>query len=243
MICTNGETLEQPKTRSHYSDVAVVIASLNEEEGIGPTIEELQRCLNYPRVLVVDGKSIDKTAEIAERLGAEVLSQEGKGKGDAIYQGINGINPQTTYIILTDADYTYPAEFVPNMLKLMDENERIGMVIGNRFRGEKNSQKSIINPFYLGNKFLAFAQNVVNGIDLEDPLSGLRIVRKYFLDDWKPKSKGFDIEAEMNYIVERKGFKIVEIPINYRKRLGEKKLKVRDGFSIFKRIISESFNT
>ena len=74
----------------------------------------------------------------------------------------------------------------------------------------------------------------MNGFKLEDPLSGLRVVRKEILEGWKPKSKGFDVEAEMNYRVEQKGFGIIEIPINYRARLGEKKLKLRHGFGILR---------
>jgi len=60
------------------------------------------------------------------------------------------------------------------------------------------------------------------------------------LKNWEPRSKGFDVEAEMNHIVERRGYKTVEIPIQYRSRLGEKKLMLRHGFSILKRIIAES---
>ena len=56
----------------------------------------------------------------------------------------------------------------------------------------------------------------MNGVKLEDPLSGLRVVRSEVLEGWKPKSKGFDVEAEMNAIVERRGYRIVEIPIDYR---------------------------
>ena len=81
---------------------------------------------------------------------------------------------------------------------------------------------------------------MLNGIKLNDPLSGLRVVRADVLRGWKPKSKGFDVEAEINFLVEREGYRIVEIPIDYRSRLGEKKLKVRDGFGILKRIVSES---
>jgi hypothetical protein len=54
------------------------------------------------------------------------------------------------------------------------------------------------------------------------------------------KSKGFDIEVELNSEVERRGFGIVEVPISYRKRRGEKKLKVSDGATIFKRILLET---
>jgi len=62
----------------------VIIAALNEEEGIGPTIIELKANLASPRVLVVDGRSTDRTVEIAKSMGAEVVFQDGLGKGDAI---------------------------------------------------------------------------------------------------------------------------------------------------------------
>jgi dolichol-phosphate mannosyltransferase len=221
----------------------VIIAALNEEEGIGLTIAELQSHLGSPHVLVVDGKSTDRTVEVAKSMGADIISQDGSGKGDAFATAVKCLDLAANYVVFIDADFTYPAEFVPEMIEILERDHRVGMVIGNRFKGEINPQKSFTNAFYLGNRLLAFAQNMVNGFKLEDPLSGLRVVRKEILVGWKPKSKGFDVEAEMNYRVEQKGFEIVEIPINYRARLGEKKLKLRHGFGILKRIISESFYT
>jgi hypothetical protein len=54
------------------------------------------------------------------------------------------------------------------------------------------------------------------------------------------RSKGFDVEVELNSEVERRNFGIVELPIKYRKRIGEKKLKISDGATILKRILLES---
>jgi len=68
----------------------------------------------------------------------------------------------------------------------------------------------------------------------------LRIVRQEIIKSWYPKSKGFDIEVELNHLVENRGYNIVEIPIEYRARLGEKKLSPKHGFTIFKRILTES---
>jgi dolichol-phosphate hexosyltransferase len=223
-----------------HSSVSVVIATLNEEQGIGPTIDELQKVLNNPYLLVVDGNSVDRTIEVAKNMGADVLLQEGAGKGDAMFQGFRTISSKVPFVVFTDADYTYPAEYVPKMVEILEQNPGVGMVIGNRFKGEYNLSKTLSNPFYLGNRLLAFAQTVMNGVKLDDPLSGLRVVRSEILDEWKPKSKGFDVEAEMNSIVERKGYKIIEVPIDYRCRLGEKKLKLRHGLGIMKRILVES---
>jgi dolichol-phosphate mannosyltransferase len=192
-----------------------------------------------PRFLVVDGNSTDRTVEVARKMGAEVLFQESSGKGDAIAQAIRHVDSNVKYVVFTDADFTYPAKCLPEMIHILEENPKVGMVTGNRFTHslELESMKS---PFYIGNRFLAMAQRLMNGVDLKDPLTGLRVIRWRILKNWEPKSKGFDIEAEMNHLVERRGYKTVEVPTEYRVRLGEKKLQLKHGFLIMKRILSES---
>ena len=219
--------------------VDVIIAALNEEEGIGLTLAEMSRSICTNRLIVVDGRSTDKTVEIAKDTGAQVLFQEGVGKGDAIAKAVGYIDPAADYVVITDADYTYPAEYVPDMIQILEKNPSVGMVSGNRFN-DSAEDKALRNLFYLGNRILAFSHNLLNGVTLEDPLTGLRVVRAEILRGWKVKSKGFDIEVELNHQVERRGFGIVEVPISYRKRLGEKKLKARHGATILKRILLES---
>ena len=220
--------------------VLVIIAALNEEEGIGPTLAELREVLEDPRYLVVDGNSVDRTVEVAKEMGVEVLFQDGSGKGEAVAQAIRHVDSDVVkYVVFIDADFTYPAKCVPEMIRILEENPEVGMVTGNRFN-HSFELRTMKSPFFVGNRFLALAQRLLNGVDLRDPLTGLRVVRWWILKNWGPKSKGFDIEAELNHRVENKGYKIVEIPINYRDRLGKKKLKLRHGFTILKRIISES---
>ena len=74
-----------------------------------------------------------------------------------------------------------------------------------------------------------------------DPLTGLRVIRWDIIKKWRPKSKGFDIEVELNHFIEKQGYNIIEIPIGLRPRLGEKKLNILDGLTILKRIIIETF--
>jgi glycosyltransferase involved in cell wall biosynthesis len=224
----------------NFPSTLVIVAALNEEQGIGPTLDEIHDYVDKPYCLVVDGNSTDATVEVAEAKGARVIFQKGSGKGDAIAAAIDYAKTlDTRYIVFVDADFTYPAEYLPRMIKILEENPRVGMVCGNRFDKpfELGAMKS---AFYLGNRFLALAQYMVNGVDMRDPLTGLRIVRHELLRDWKPKSKGFDVEAELNYVVEKKGYLIKEIPIHYRARLGEKKLKLKHGFRILTRIVAES---
>jgi dolichol-phosphate mannosyltransferase len=219
----------------------VIIAALNEELGIGSTVSELKGQLYNPKILVVDGNSQDETAKIAKNEGAEVIYQDGKGKGNAITTAIKNLNSNTDFVIFTDADHTYPAEHIPLMLKILEENPDVGMVLGSRLDGlpEETAWKGM---FHFGNKLLAFAHNTFNGVELNDPLTGLRAVRADIIRGWTAKSKGFDIEVELNHQVERSGYKIIEIPIRYRQRLGKKKLGMKHGFTILKRIMLETIN-
>jgi glycosyltransferase involved in cell wall biosynthesis len=220
-------------------DIAVIIAALNEEQGIGSTIAELREILQDPFCLVVDGRSMDRTIEIAKELGADVLTQKGLGKGNAISEALMSIGHDPKYVVFTDADFTYPAKPILDMVSILEEKPRVGMVTGNRFN-HLLTPAAMKNPFYAGNRLLALTQRVLNGVDLNDPLTGLRVVRWSILKNWKPRSSGFDIEAEMNHRVERCGYQIEEVSIPYRARMGEKKLKLRHGLSILRRIIAES---
>jgi len=217
----------------------VIIAALNEEEGIGLTISELKKTLKHPRILVVDGRSTDRTVEIAKNMGAHVVYQDGLGKGNALAKAIKNSDLTVDYVVITDADYTYPAEHVPGMIRILEKNPDVGMVCGNRFNSNLHLSE-MHNILYFGNRVIAFFHNLLNGVSLTDPLTGLRVVRAEILRGWKVKSRGFDVEVELNHRVEREGFCIVEVPIEYRERLGEKKLGVRHGVEILRRIMLET---
>jgi len=217
----------------------VIVAALNEEDGVGHTLVEIAYFLKRPFCLVVDGHSTDGTVKIAEAHGAKVIAQKGLGKGDAIATAIvQAHNLDFEYAVFIDADYTYPAEHLPRMISVLEENPDVGMVCGNRFN-ERFGFDAMLDRFRFGNRLLAFTHNLLNGVDLKDPLTGLRAVKWEILKDWTPTSKGFDIEVELNHYVEKTGYHIVEIPIGYRPRRGEKKLKLRHGLTILARILRE----
>jgi glycosyltransferase involved in cell wall biosynthesis len=230
--------MQNLKYEESYS-TQLVVAALNEEIGIGPTLTDFLDNYDFPKILVVDGHSIDRTVEIAKNIGADIAFQDGIGKGNAIAKALEHIDLNMKYVVLTDADYTYPAEYVPEMIHILEENPHVGMVCGNRFAGDIDP-KAVRSSFFLGNKLLAFAHNILNGISLRDPLTGLRVVRAEILRDWAVKSQGFDIEVELNRWIKRKGYSTIEVPIRYRQRLGKKKLKLRHGATILKRILQEA---
>ena len=230
----------QEKGESHHlPSTLVLVAALNEEEGIGLTLEELKQYLIDPKFLIVDGKSCDRTVHVAKSMGADVLCQEGIGKGDAIAFALKQLVGEFDYVVLTDADYTYPAEYIPRMITILEGNSQVGMVCGNRFNSHLHLD-AMRNSFYFGNRLIALTHNVLNGLALRDPLTGLRVIRGAILKNWQPKSTGFDIEVELNNYVKKVGYDIAEVEIPYRERVGEKKLKLRHGFIILKRIVTES---
>ena len=78
----------------------VFIAALNEEEGVGATIAELSENINADRILVIDGHSHDRTVEVAKDHGAEVLFQDGNGKGDALAKAVQCMDAEVEYVVI-----------------------------------------------------------------------------------------------------------------------------------------------
>jgi len=238
------KSLQQKKLVStkqlDISSVSVLIATLNEEEGIAPTIYEIQKEVGNPQILVIDGHSTDRTIDIAKDLGVEVFFQKKQGKGDAISEGLKHVNSGAKYVILTDADYTYPFRYVKQMIRILDSNPNIGVVLGDRFT-QKYKNQSDRNQFYIGNRILGFLHWILNGVKLNDPFTGLRLIRRELLENWQPKAVGFDIEAEINDHIIKSGYTIFELPIRYRKRLGKKKLGFKHGLNILQRMILQGF--
>ncbi len=99
----------------------IFIAALNEEEGVGATISELSENINSKRILVIDGHSIDRTVDVAKDHGAEIFFQDGKGKGDALAKAVQCMDTNVKYIVITDADFTYPAEHIPEMIEILEK--------------------------------------------------------------------------------------------------------------------------
>ena len=217
----------------------VIIAAWNEEEGIGYTIAELKEHLSPLKILVVDGNSVDRTANMATSSRSRSRFSRSPRQRRRICQRHKKYSTDVNYVIITDADFTYPAEYIPKMIQILEQNPSVGMVCGNRFT-EHLDPRALHSVFYFGNRLIAFTHNFLNGVQLADPLTGLRVVRAEILRNWKVQSRGFDIEVELNHRCERRGFGIMEVPIKYRERLGQKKLAIKHGAEILRRIMIET---
>lgn len=220
-------------------DTVVIVPAYGEELGIGPVLRELLDNV-HATVLVVNRPNGDRTGAVARDQGACVIDQVGKGKGVAVRQGLQFVNrelPDTRYIGFVDADYTYPTAVLTEMRSILESDAGVGMVIARRVTTKNDG--AMLRLFVMGNRILATAHRWFNKVTLQDPLSGLRLVRADILDGWLPVSGGFDVECELNCFVRNvRRLKIVEIPVQYRERLGPKKLGIRHGFLILSRMIS-----
>jgi len=219
------------KSGDDLKEVSIVVPALNEEEGIGKTIQaiprhELKKMGYEVQVLVVDNRSEDKTGELARQAGAEVVFEPRRGYGRAYKTGF--ANARGHIVATADADLSYPVEEIPRFIKLL-EDEKLDFITTNRFAKMDKRAMSWRNK--LGNNALNSATRLLFQIDLADSQSGMWIFRRSILDNLVLRSNGMPFSEELK--LEACHFakcRWREQPIEYRTRVGKIKLHVwRDG--------------
>lgn len=202
-------------------DVTIVIPTFNEEGAIGYVIDEL-RAEGYNNILVVDGYSSDKTVEIAKSKGVRVIYQKGVGKAGAIATAIEVVS--TPYMLVMDGDNTYDPRDIKKLLSYGDEYDEV--------IGYRSNRENIPMVNRLGNKIIGLVFTLMFGKRIRDPCSGMYLLKTSIAKRLEITSSGFDVEVEIAGQIASLG-KIIEVPINYRRRIGESKLKAwRDGLRI-----------
>jgi glycosyltransferase involved in cell wall biosynthesis len=215
--------------------VSVIIPAYNEEKGVPSVVKELPDVVD--EIIVVDDGSTDRTYEVAEGLEVRVLRHDkNMGKVAAIRTGLE--NAEGDFVILTDADFTYPSE---NIVPLLEELESgADLVIGSRFM-KKIENMPLLNRF--GNKILSLVATFVSGSRITDSQSGFRGFRRGFVDKVEVSARSLEFETEMTVKAAKLGYSVVEIPIEYRKRIGVSKLSpFKDGYKMFFAILSIMYN-
>lgn len=222
--------------------VAIILPALNEEETVGRVIDEIPReeieGSGYGvEVVVVDNDSTDRTREIAQAKGATVLVEPRRGKGWAVRAAFRSVDGD--FIIMLDADGTYPAAHIPSLLEVLHSG--CDVVIGSRLRGRREAgAMSRLN--LIGNYLLAILANLLYRTRISDPCTGYwgfsrEVVRGLELD-----AIGFELEANMFAEIAKKGYRIAEVPIHYRQRQTPAKLRsLKDGFKIGRTLIRKRF--
>ncbi len=217
---------------------SIVIPAYNEEMALGKVAEEVESVMRNTEheVIIVDDGSRDKTYEIAVSLSQhfrniKVLKHENNlGKVAAIRTGI--ANASGEIIILTDADFTYPAQHMLQMIQKIEEGN--DLVLGSRFLGEIEDM-SFANR--AGNLIFSFLISYFSGKEIKDGQTGFRAFRKSYFEKLDVKARGLEFETKQTIKAAKLGYKIAEVPIKYRKRIGSSKLNpLKDGYRMLKAI-------
>jgi len=222
--------------------VSIILPALNEAETIGKVIQEIPRERLEQEgyrveVVVVDNDSTDQTARIAGEKGARVIAESRKGKGRAVRTAFEQV--KADFVFMLDADYTYPATYIPDMLKLL--NQDYSVVIGSRLKG-KREKGSISRLNIIGNHLLTLLAKVLYRVRISDVCSGYWGFKGEVIPRLNLSATGFNIEAELFSQVAKNGYRIGEVPINYRCRSSRSKLSsIKAGLNIGRTLIDRRF--
>jgi len=210
--------------------VSVVIPAFNEEGAVQPVIAELQEIIHQqgivPEIIVVDDGSKDRTAQIAAAAGAKVLRhRSNRGYGASLKTGIAAASSE--YIVITDADGTYPARYIPELLAQL---ETADMVVGARI-GKSVKIPLIRRPAKMVLNLLA---NYMSGASIPDLNSGLRAFRREIVMQYFPiLPDQFSWTTTITLAMLCDKYAVSYLPIDYRQRKGKSKIVPWDAGSFF----------
>ncbi len=230
------------EARMDKGKVSIILPALNEAETIGKVIDEiplqgLEQAGYNVEVLVVDNGSTDQTAQIAQEKGARVITEPRRGKGRAVRTAFEQV--KADFVFMLDSDYTYPATYIPEMLKLL--NQGYSVVIGSRLKGKR--EKGAISGWnMIGNHALTLMANILYRARISDVCTGYWGFKGEVIPKLNLSATGFNLEAELLSQVAKKGYRIGEVPINYRCRSSTSKLhSIKAGLSIGRALITRRF--
>lgn len=190
-------------------------------------------------VIMVDDGSSDGTFQAAQRLVGEKVKllrhEVNQGKVAALRTGV--LQASGDVIIFTDADNTYPARYVPQLVQEIEKGA--DLVLGARIQAREN-----IPAFNrLGNNIFSFLATYISCIRIKDSQTGMRAFRREMFDKLDVKAKGLEFETKMTVRAAKLGYKIVEIPIEYRERVGKSKLNpLKDGARMLTALLSVAYS-
>jgi len=207
---------------------------MNEEATVAKVVAEISDALPEAQVYVYDNASTDRTFELAQQAGAEVLTEPIPGKGNVVRRMFADIEADVYLII--DGDATYDPTQATVMVKQLVEDD-LDMVVGVR---SSVSESQIRTGHTLGNRLFNRLYKSLFGSEFSDILSGYRVFSKRFVKTFPAVSSGFEIETEMSVHASQLGLPVSEIPVNYMSRPegSQSKLRtIKDGYRIFKAMI------
>ncbi|NLF02081.1 MAG: polyprenol monophosphomannose synthase [Anaerolineales bacterium] len=213
--------------------VAAIVPTYNERENIEALVTQLLALPTGVHVIVVDDHSPDGTGEIADQLATQhegrvtVIHRAGKlGLGTAYIAGFErGLEDGMGLICTMDADFSHNPRYIPAMVDKIDEGH--DLVIGSRYVRGGGTSGCTFDRKLLSWGANAFARTML-GLHAHDTTAGFRCYRREVLESIaldEIKASGYSFLVEMLYRVQRRGWRVGEVPIIFEnRRLGTSKI-------------------
>jgi hypothetical protein len=203
--------------------VTVVLPAFNEERSIFDAVRDFLSVAVVDEVLVVNNRSSDATETEARRAGARVVHEHTQGYGAALTRGLRAATGDI--IVLAEPDHTFVAR---DIYKLLAYSAEFAMVCGTRTAPHLIwTGANMPHPLRWGNTLVAkFIEFAYGGPSLTDCGCTLRLIHKAAWQRIEPyiSVTGSHFLPEMVILVLRCGLRMVEIPVNYRARVGDSKI-------------------
>jgi glycosyltransferase involved in cell wall biosynthesis len=212
--------------------ISFIVPTYNEEENIESLVSQLLALPTGVHIIVVDDNSPDGTGEIADRLAVEntgrvrVIRRPSKlGLGTAYIAGFKeALADGADLVCSMDADFSHNPRFIPDIVDKI--NQGYDLVIGSRYvRGGRSTQTLDRKVFSWGANTMT---HVLLGLHAHDTTAGFRCYRRQALESLdldSIKSSGYSFLFEMLFRIERRGWKVGEVPIIFEdRRLGTSKI-------------------
>ncbi len=228
LVSSNADALLTPKN----AGMSILIPAWNEENAIEETITHILNAIQTSgapfEIIVIDDGSKDQTAFRAESMGVKVVQhRHNRGYGAALKTGLGFA--KYPWIVIADADGTYPLEDIP---RLMEECDHHDMVVGAR-TGE-DVHVPIFRRF--AKYLLRVLAYMLLGHRIPDLNSGMRIFRRSLAHRFMPLfPDGFSFTSTITIASLANGYRVKYLPINYKRRIGKSSIRpLRDflGFSL-----------
>lgn len=205
-------------------NIKVIIPAYNEEASIGKVIAEIPDIVS--EIIVVNNNSTDTTAEVAKNAGATVLFEPKSGYGNACLKGMEYIANSSTeqqpdIIVFLDGDYSdYPSELTKIVAPIIEDN--IDFVVGARIK-ELREAGSMTFPQRFGNGLATKLMALFFNSKYTD-LGPFRAIKydKLLALNMEDKTYGWTVEMQLKAL--KKKYTYVEVPVNYKNRIGVSKV-------------------
>ncbi|MGD8394922.1 MAG: glycosyltransferase family 2 protein [Candidatus Eiseniibacteriota bacterium] len=202
----------------------IIIPALDEEASIGAVVEELLELgeERVDRVLVVDNGSTDRTARVAREAGAEVLREPWRGYGAACLRGLAAAAARRPFAVaFLDADRADRPADIGRLLDPLYAGEA-DLVVGSRVLGA--AEPGALTPqARFGNRLAVALIRLLHGHRYTD-LGPFRAVRYDALERIAMRDRTFGWTVEMQVRALKRGLRVIEVPVDYRRRVGHSKI-------------------